>query len=120
MKEELEKKIKGIIGLYNFYKHQMNTVERVALLTMWIEQSVNKEEFEVAASLQKELDKITSGQEEYHLIAPALIPPTPKVTPQVTPQVSLINYWFTDRFEIFSIHLKPFRFVFLNLGFEVK
>ena len=69
--DELENKIKGIVGLYTFYKHQLNTVQRVALLTMWIEVCVSKEEYEVANALQFELDKITSGREEYYLIAPA-------------------------------------------------
>ena len=84
MKEELEKKVKGILSLYNFYKHQMNTVERVALLTMWVEQAVEKEEFEVASGLQKELDRIIKGEEEYYAVAPSLMI-TPQVTPQVTP-----------------------------------
>ena len=71
MNEEVENKVRGILGLYNFYKYKMNTVQRVALLTLWIEVCINKEEYEVAAGLQKELDKIISGEEEYFVISPS-------------------------------------------------
>ena len=36
MNENVENKVKGIVGLYNFYKGQMNTVQRVGLLSLWV------------------------------------------------------------------------------------
>lgn len=83
MNEETERKVRGIVGLYSFYKTQMTTPQRIALLTLWIEACLNKEEYEVANALQKEMDRIIKGEEEYVLIAPTnifgvreFIPPT--------------------------------------------
>ena len=137
---ELENKIRGIIGLYSFYKHQLNTVQRVALLTTWVEVCVAKEEYEVADALQKELDKITNGEEEYYLIAPAvqnnLLGPAGFVAPsmdEIKNRIAIsmaekpkkkklrwVNNWGTGSFTIFKLKFGDFKFIIFNVGVEMK
>lgn len=132
MNEEVENKVRGILGLYNFYKYKMNTVQRVALLTLWIEVCINKEEYEVAAGLQKELDKIISGEEEYFVISPSDMLELEKEEIERTinenlekskiskKKIKFINNWGLKKFELFSLSLNNFRFVFFNFGVELK
>lgn len=132
MNEEVENKVRGILGLYNFYKYKMNTVQRVALLTLWIEVCINKEEYEVAAGLQKELDKIISGEEEYFVISPSDMLELEKEEIERTinenlekskiskKKIKFINNWGLKKFELFSLSFNNFRFVFFNFGVELK
>lgn len=132
MNEEVENKVRGILGLYNFYKYKMNTVQRVALLTLWIEVCINKEEYEVAAGLQKELDKIISGEEEYFVISPSDMLELEKEEIERTinenlekskiskEKIKFINNWGLKKFELFSLSFNNFRFVFFNFGVELK
>ena len=130
MNEELSSKVRGIVGLYNFYKFHMNTPQRIALLTLWIEVSVNKEEYEVADALQKEMNKIINGEEEYFVSPPSnmvFVPPDTyhvkekilDIIEKETPKRGFkwINLWKTDEFELLSIKLVNPRFVIFNLGF---
>jgi hypothetical protein len=137
---EMENKIRGIIGLYSFYKHQLNTVQRVALLTTWVEVCVNKEEYEVANALQQQLDRITSGEEEYHLIAPAeqnnLLGPAGFIAPTMNEiknriaisinekpkkkKLTWVNNWGTGSFTVFKLKFGDFRFILFNLGVEMR
>ena len=135
MGEELNKKIKGIVGLYNFYKHQMTTPQRVALLTLWIETCEQKEEYEVAAALQKEMDKITSGEEDYVLIPPTTVLGTPSfsaptlndmnqrivVSMEEKPKkkkLSFVNLWGSGKFVVFNLTFGDFKLIFFNIGIE--
>ena len=134
MNENVENKVKGIVGLYNFYKSEMNTVQRVALLSLWIETSITKEEYEVAAGLQKELDKITNGEEEFYVISPSTLINTQREEMERTIKESLektssvnvkkklkfVNYWGSGTFEVFRLCFGNFKFVFFNLGFEMR
>lgn len=132
MNEKIENKVKGILGLYNFYKYQMNTIQRIGLLSLWIEVSIEKEEYEVAASLQKEMDKIVSGEEEFHTISPSIMANIQKEEMEMAIKESLekpqpikkklkfVNYWGNGTFEIIRIGFGDFKFVFLNFGFEMK
>ena len=110
----------------------MNTVQRVALLTLWIEVCINKEEYEVAAGLQKELDKIISGEEEYFVISPSDMLELEKEEIERTinenlekskiskKKIKFINNWGLKKFELFSLSFNNFRFVFFNFGVELK
>jgi hypothetical protein len=135
MEKDVENKVKGIIGMYNFYKYQLNTVQRVGLLTLWIELCVKKEEYEVAAGLQKEMDKIVNGDEQYFIIAPSVMLDEEKEIMEKTITESLkdnfenkkktkrlrfINYWGTNVFEFFRFSLNDFKLIIFNLGFEYK
>jgi len=134
MNENTENKVKGIVGLYNFYKHQMNTLQRIGMLSLWIEASIDREEYEVAAGLQKELDKITNGEEEFHVISPSALiniqkeemERTIKESLEKTPHVGykkrlkFVNYWGSGTFEFFRLCFGDFKFIFFNLGFEMK
>ena len=134
MNENVENKVKGILGLYNFYKHQMNTLQRIGILSLWIEVSIEKEEYEVAAGLQKELDKITNGEEEFYAISPsaliniqreemerAIKESLEKVPPvEHKKKLKFVNYWGSGTFEIFRLCFGDFKFIFFNLGFEMK
>lgn len=134
MNENVENKVKGILGLYNFYKHQMNTLQRIGILSLWIEVSIEKEEYEVAAGLQKELDKITNGEEEFYAISPSAliniqkeemeraIKESLEKTPPVEHKKKLkfVNYWGSGTFEIFRFCFGDFKFILFNLGFEMK
>ena len=136
MGEELNKKIKGIVGLYNFYKHQMTTPQRIALLTLWIESCEQKEEYEVAAALQKEMDKILNGEEDYVLIPPSTPLGTPNFMAPTTDEIKMriatsmeeppkkklkfVNYWGTGKFKVFSLTFGDFEFIFLNVGWKMK
>lgn len=131
MNENVENKVKGILGLYNFYKHQMNTIQRIGLLSLWIEVSIDKEEYEVAASLQKELNKITNGEEEFYNISPSAMITLQKEEMERTIKESLekpepkkkklkyINYWGTGTFEVFRLTFGDFKFVIFNIGLEM-
>jgi hypothetical protein len=131
MNENVENKVKGILGLYNFYKHQMNTIQRIGLLSLWIEVSIDKEEYEVAASLQKELNKITNGEEEFYNISPSVMITLQKEEMERTIKESLekpepkkkklkyINYWGTGTFEVFRLTFGDFKFVIFNIGLEM-
>jgi len=134
MNEEIENKVKGVLGLYNFHKFQLNTVQRVALLTVWIEVCIKKEEYEVAASLQKEMDKIINGEEEYYIISPSTmaeiqredIENTIKKTLESKPitvskkRYRFVNNWGSKKFELFSLSFNDFRFVIFNFGICLK
>lgn len=132
LNENVENKVKGIVGLYNFYKGQMNTVQRVGLLSLWVEVSITKEEYEVAAGLQKELDKIISGEEEFYAISPSVMVDIKEEEMKKTIKESLekpqptkkklkfVNYWGLGTFEIIRIGFGDFKFIFLNFGFEMK
>jgi hypothetical protein len=133
MNEEVENKVRGILGLYNFYKYKMNTVQRVALLTLWIEVCINKEEYEVAAGLQKELDRVINGEEEYYIISPSDMLELQKEeieqtimenleanSKTVKKRLRFINCWGSKSFELFSLSFNNFRFVVFNFGIELK
>ena len=132
MNENVENKVKCIVGLYNFYKYQMNTLQRIGLLSLWIEVSIEKEEYEVAAGLQKELDRITNGEEEFYTISPSIMMDIQKEEMERTIKESLenpqptkkklkfVNYWGSGNFELFRISCNDFKLIFFNLGFEIK
>lgn len=133
MNENVENKVKGILGLYNFYKYQMNTVQRIGLLSLWIQVSIEREEYEVAAGLQKEIDKITNGEEEFYAISPSMIINIQKEemekkltesldnTPvKIKKKLKFVNYWGSGTFELFRITFRDFKFVIFNLGLEMK
>jgi hypothetical protein len=131
MNEDVENKVKGILGLYNFYKYQMNTIQRIGLLSLWIEVSIDKEEYEVAAGLQKELEKITNGEEEFYNISPSAMITLQREEMEKTIKESLekiepkkkklkfVNYWGTGTFEVFRLVFGDFKFIFFNFGFEM-
>ena len=110
----------------------MNTVQRVGLLSLWIEVSITKEEYEVAAGLQKELDKIISGEEEFYTMSPSVMVDIKEEEMKKTIKESLgkprptkkklkfVNYWGLGTFEIIRIGFGDFKFIFLNFGFEMK
>ena len=132
MNEGVENKVKGIVGLYNFYKGQMNTVQRIGLLSLWIEVSIDREEYEVAAGLQKELDKILNGQEDFQAIPPSLLREIQKEEMEKTiieslkqeepkkKKLKFVNYWGSGSFELFRIGFGDFKLILFNLGFELK
>lgn len=132
MNGNVENKVKGILGLYTFYKHQMNTLQRIGLLSLWIEVSIEKEEYEVAASLQKELDKITNGEEEFYAISPSnmieiqqeeierKIKESLESRRPIKKKLKFVNYWGSGGFELLQIRFGDFKFIFFNLGFEMK
>lgn len=134
MDKDVENKIKGVVGSYNFYKYNLNTIQRVALLTLWIEVCVKKEEYEVAAGLQKEMDKIINGDEQYFSVAPSMLLNIEKETMEMTITESLknkfedkktkklrfVNYWGTNTFEFFRFGLGNFKLIVFNLGIEYK
>ena len=134
MGKELEDRIRGIVGLYNFYKHQMNTPQRIAILTIWIEVCVSKEEYEVANALQMELDKVLTGEEEYILLPPSAqfhAPPIDELKSRIgasiiektppKPKVRFVNLSNTGSFTIFNLTFGiNFRFIFFNIGFMRK
>ena len=133
MNDNVENKVKGIVGLYNFYKYQMNTVQRVAILTLWIEISISKEEYEVAAGLQKELDKIIKGEEEFYITSPSNMASIQKEEMERTIKESLekdlievrkklkfVNYWGSGIFELFRISFGDFKLIFFNIGLEMR
>jgi len=125
MKEGLEDKIKGVLGLYNFYKQEMNTMKRMALLTLWIEKCIDKEEYEVAVALQRELDKITSGDEEFYVISPHEIITIQQeeienalIKIKEKKHLKFINKWGSNTFDVFRLSFKNFKFIILNFGIE--
>lgn len=132
MNENVENKVKGILGLYNFYKHQMNTVQRIGILSLWIEVSIEREEYEVAAVLQKELDKITTGEEEFYVISPSMIniqreemerkikESLEDKPVKIVKKLKFVNYWKSGTLEVFRLGFNDFRFVIFNFGFELK
>lgn len=133
MGKELEDRIRGIVGLYNFYKHQMNTPQRIAILTLWIEICISKEEYEVANALQTELDKLLTGEEEYILLPPSAQFHPPSLdelknrigtsiveTPQ-KPKIRFVNLSNTGSFTVFNLTFGiNFRFIIFNIGFMRK
>jgi hypothetical protein len=135
MKEDVSDKIRGIIGLYNFYKYHMNTPQRVGLLTLWIEVSVSKEEYEVADVLQKELNKILNGEEEYFLTPPSNMTFIPTDTDNIKDKIwdvmgnsknksnfkpekklKWVNLWGTGKFKLIDISFNTF--IIFNFGVE--
>lgn len=56
--ENSETKIKFILSLFKFYQPNLTVPEQIELLLMWQKSCVEHEEYEMAASLKKELDKI--------------------------------------------------------------
>lgn len=125
MNESVENKVKGIVGLYNFYKYEMNTLQRVSMLTVWIDLSIQREEYEVAAGLQKELDKILNGEEEFYVISPSdIIRENLKKESlnkkPVKKKLKFVNYWGSKTFELFRISFREFKFIIFNIGFEIK
>lgn len=130
------KKVKGIVGLYQFYKHQMTTPQRIALLTLWIEACEAKEEYEVAAALQKEMAKITNGEEDYVLIPPTTVLGSPNfMTPSMDEmkrrvitsmeeqpkkkKPSFVNLWGSGKFIVFNLTFGDFKLILFNLGIEM-
>jgi hypothetical protein len=133
MGKELEDRIRGIVGLYNFYKHQMNTPQRIAILTLWIEVCVSKEEYEVANALQMELDKVLIGEEEYILLPPSAQFHAPSIDElknrigksiveiPLKPKIRFVNLSNTGSFTVFNLTFGiNFRFIFFNIGFMRK
>ena len=138
MGEELDKKVKGIVGLYNFYKQQMTTPQRMALLTMWIEVCEKKEEYEIAAALQNEMNRIINGDEDYILIPPTTplgvsnftAPTSEEIKKRIVismgsdvvkkKKLRFVNYWGTGTFCVFKLVFGDFKFIFFNLGLEMK
>lgn len=130
MNEDVENKVKGIITLYNIHKYDMNTVQRIALLTTWIEVSINKEEYEVAAGLKKELDKILNGEEEFRIISPSLeikiqkeeekniIDPLESEKKPEKKKLKFVNYWGSGQFDLIRIGFN--NFIIFNVGFVIK
>ena len=104
------------------------------MLSLWIETSITKEEYEVAAGLQKELDKITNGEEEFYVISPSTLINTQREEMEKTIKESLektssvnvkkklkfVNYWGSGTFEVFRLCFGNFKFIFFNLGFEMR
>lgn len=121
MKEEIESKVKGMVGLYNFYKYEMNTVQRIGLLTFWIDLCIQKEEYEVAAGLQKEMDKIINGEEDFYLLPPMVInEEEKKEVVLVKKKLKFVNYWGTGTYEFFRLSFRDFKFIIFNFGVEIK
>lgn len=137
MGNEINNKVKGIVGLYNFYKHQMATPQRIALLTIWIETCEQKEEYEVAAALQAEMNKITNGEEDYVLIPPSTPLGSPnysvptldelkrRVINSMTEPVkkkkpTFVNLWGSGKFVVFKLTFGDFKLILFNLGIEMK
>jgi hypothetical protein len=131
MKQDVSDKVRGIVGLYNFYKYHMNTPQRIAILTLWIEVSVSKEEYEVANALQKEMDKILNVDEEYFAYPPSTMTFVPPNTDNVKEKIldiihkerpkkkfKWINQWSSGTFELINISFNDTRFVLFNFGFE--
>ena len=56
--ENSETKIKFILSLFKFYQPNLTIPEQIELLLMWQKSCVEHEEYEMAAALKKELDKI--------------------------------------------------------------
>jgi hypothetical protein len=52
------KKVELITTLFRAYQPMLNIVEQIALLTMWIEACIEKEEYEMAGALDKEMKYI--------------------------------------------------------------
>jgi hypothetical protein len=52
------KKVELITTLFKAYQPMLNIVEQIALLTMWIEACVEKEEYEMAGALTKVMNYI--------------------------------------------------------------
>lgn len=137
MGEETNKKVKSIVGLYSFYKHQMSTPQRIALLTLWIEVCEQKEEYEVAAALQQEMNRITSGEEDYVLIPPVtplgtpnfMVPTMEEMKRKVIismeesskkKKLNFVNLWGTGKFVVFNLTFGDFKFILFNIGVEVN
>lgn len=133
MDENVVNKVKSILGLYSFYKHQMNTVQRIGILSLWIQVSIEREEYEVAAGLQKELDNITNGEEEFYTIPPSTmidiqreemerkIKESLEDSPvKIKKKLRFVNYWKLNTFELIRIVFNDFKFVIFNFGFEIK
>jgi hypothetical protein len=57
-------KVKLILSLFKTYQPILNIVEQIALLTTWIESCVDKEEYEMAEALTKELKYIQKNPNE--------------------------------------------------------
>ena len=131
MNENGENKVRGIVGLYHYYKHQMNTVQRIGLLSLWIELSIDREEYEVAAGLQKELDKIVGGEEQFYAMSPSsmmelkkeemenVIKESLEKSEPSKKKLKLINYWGTGKFEVFRLSFGDFKLVIFNIGLEM-
>lgn len=109
----------------------MNTPQRIGLLTLWIEVSVNKEEYEVADALQKEMNKIINGEEEYFATSPSNMVFVPPNTDNMKEKIldiigeenykkrfKWVNQWNTNQFELINIKLFHLRFILFNIGFE--
>tara|TARA_R110002126_G_scaffold291041_1_gene450121 strand:+ start:101 stop:406 length:306 start_codon:yes stop_codon:yes gene_type:complete len=56
--EETEDKINFIIFLFKNYQKNLTLFEQITLLTLWEESCVLREEYEMAAVLKKEMEKI--------------------------------------------------------------
>lgn len=110
----------------------MNTPQRIAILTLWIEVCVTKEEYEVASALQLELDKILTGEEEYVLLSPSTQFYAPALdeiknrigvsisekTPTHKPKIQFVNLSNTGSFTVFNLTFGiNFRFIIFNIGF---
>lgn len=56
--ENVESRIRFIIGMFKHYQPDLTIPEQIALLTLWEESCVLHEEYEMAAALKKEMEKI--------------------------------------------------------------
>lgn len=141
MNEELENKVRGIVGLYNFYKHNMTTPQRVGILTLWIEVSVSKEEYEVANALQLELNRIINGDEEFFYEPPLPITytstsythspifndidvsygePIKTLVTKEKKKLKFTSHWGSGSFTLINLSFGDFKFIVLNFGLEMK
>jgi hypothetical protein len=53
-----KEKVKLIISLFKVYQPTLNIPEQIALLTMWMESCIEKEEYEMAGALKKQMGEI--------------------------------------------------------------
>ena len=79
------------------------------------------------------MNNILNGEEEFHVISPSLLQKVQKEelerqifeslkNEEEKPKKKLkfVNYWGSNTFELLRISFKDFKFIILNLGFEIK
>jgi hypothetical protein len=60
-----KEKVDIILKIFRGYQPALNIVEQIALLTIWVETCINREEYEIAGALTKEIKNI---QKNPHLV----------------------------------------------------
>lgn len=55
-----QNKIDFVLGIFKHHQPELNITEQIALLTLWEEVCVDKEEYEMAGAIKEELEKIIS------------------------------------------------------------